>query len=121
MRFALDLYSNRMGGCSWPFFQRPRIIKFLNSKIRRDVSTYPNFFRILWWKIDWTLEWGWELKPVPTVVTDSTSKSSRSGVMSSSWKRVARAFTKKSSNTASMPAKKNGENCSAGKDRICAE
>lgn len=59
MRFAVDFGRNLMG--PWKLGQH-RVYRFLNSEIRKRVSTYPNYFRIIWWKIDLTLEWGTELR-----------------------------------------------------------
>lgn len=56
MGIVLWIDRNCMGG-KWPPSRRPMIMKFLNSPIRKRVSGYSNYFRLVWWKIDLTVEW----------------------------------------------------------------
>jgi len=53
IRFSVDLDLHNAA-----FFKRPRTLCWLNNKIRYDVSSYCNYFRIRWWKIDLTVQWG---------------------------------------------------------------
>jgi len=54
LRFALDIRKNT----TQRLWKKPKVVSFLKSKIRRDVSTYPNYLRIIWLKLDLTLQWG---------------------------------------------------------------
>ena len=57
MRFCVDVT-----GGNWPCFKKPRILWWLNSHVRLDVSSYPNYFRFMWAHVDFTVQWGGRLK-----------------------------------------------------------
>lgn len=61
MRFEFGLDMNRVGPRT--FWTHPRIVRFLNSRVRKKVSAYPNYFRFIWWKIGLMVQWGSRLHP----------------------------------------------------------
>lgn len=40
-----------------PFWRKPRVFRIYNSKTRYDHSGYANLWRIVWWRLDFTIEW----------------------------------------------------------------
>jgi hypothetical protein len=51
-----------MGGY-WPVTRKPYLLKFFDSAIRKAVSSYSNYVRVVWWKFDITIEWEKEQHP----------------------------------------------------------
>jgi hypothetical protein len=65
MRFSFDFEQNQFA-LPIRFWRKPRVMIFLNSPIRKEVSTYPNYLRIVWWYWDICLQWGSKLKEKKT-------------------------------------------------------
>lgn len=58
MRFCIDLECCTKG-LERSFFKRPKTLRrWINSYQRREVSTYPNYIRVIWWNYDFTWQWG---------------------------------------------------------------
>ena len=53
----LELCANTYKDEPYSFWRRPRIIRVYKSKVRYDNSGYANLWRILWWRLDFMVEW----------------------------------------------------------------
>ncbi len=54
--YRVTISPNQSGAARRPW-RRPRRWRFLRSRIREEVSGFKNFYRLIWWRWDLTIEW----------------------------------------------------------------